>query len=309
MTTQIPEIQDTLEILKSQISKQADVTVLEGETNQEIENIIQDLCDITSFARKLRHEGRICSFCGSKKVYAKGLCNTCYARYLKRGTPEYYRVLNPNKVNKADQRSWKEKLFDDVFEKAAERPAFTEDNIDGAIQLLDEKLKMIILLRYKEKLTCREIGEKLHVTGSYIQQQHQAALRKLRHDKCKRTLFVGRQQVKEEDEEKRKLATQARVTGDECLQKVGSFSIEEIGLSTRAVNCLRRAETYTIQDVVSFESQHGLLRIRNIGKAVYDEIASKLLEYGVNLQCYEHPGTAHFREHGTLRLFFKKSEE
>lgn len=34
---------------------------------------------------------KICSFCKQEKEhYAKGFCRNCYARYNKRGTPEYY---------------------------------------------------------------------------------------------------------------------------------------------------------------------------------------------------------------------------
>jgi hypothetical protein len=33
----------------------------------------------------------ICSFCKQEKeYYAKGFCRNCYARYNRRGTPEYY---------------------------------------------------------------------------------------------------------------------------------------------------------------------------------------------------------------------------
>ena len=192
MTTQIPEIQDTLEILKSQISKQADVTVLEGETNQEIENIIQDLCDITSFARKLRHEGRICSFCGSKKVYAKGLCNNCYARYLRNGTAEYAYTLP-----KKPAVHWRRMLYINVFKGEKEPPVFYETAIDAAIRLLDERSRKIVLMIYKDGLTCRKIGTELQLTGSRIQQLHQAALRKLRYGERLRILLNGPEQVKE----------------------------------------------------------------------------------------------------------------
>jgi DNA-binding NarL/FixJ family response regulator len=33
----------------------------------------------------------MCTFCGCEKVYAKGYCSKCYARYRKHGTAEYMR--------------------------------------------------------------------------------------------------------------------------------------------------------------------------------------------------------------------------
>lgn len=37
-----------------------------------------------------------CGFCGKeKKIVSKGLCNSCYQRYRKRGSPEYIKVRKP----------------------------------------------------------------------------------------------------------------------------------------------------------------------------------------------------------------------
>lgn len=35
------------------------------------------------------HEEK-CDYCGKLEHYAKGFCRSCYARYNKKGTPEYY---------------------------------------------------------------------------------------------------------------------------------------------------------------------------------------------------------------------------
>ena len=52
--------------------------------------------------------------------------------------------------------------------------------------------------------------------------------------------------------------------------------IEEMELSYRAFNCLKRAGINTLDDVISLGSD-GLLKIRNLGKKSYDEIVRVLV--------------------------------
>ena len=51
----------------------------------------------------------ICSFCKQEKEhYAKGFCRNCYARYNRRGSPEYFvwtRQSNEERLAKARERS------------------------------------------------------------------------------------------------------------------------------------------------------------------------------------------------------------
>ena len=52
---------------------------------------------------------KICLFCKQEKEhYAKGFCRNCYARYNKRGTPEYYiwtRQSDEERLEKARKNS------------------------------------------------------------------------------------------------------------------------------------------------------------------------------------------------------------
>lgn len=58
--------------------------------------------------------------------------------------------------------------------------------------------------------------------------------------------------------------------------------IEELDLSVRAFNCLKRAGIDTISDLIQW-SEKDISRIRNMGKRSFEEIIAKLASYGVEL--------------------------
>ena len=53
-------------------------------------------------------------------------------------------------------------------------------------------------------------------------------------------------------------------------------TIEDMDLSVRAFNCLKRAELYTIKDVISYSHEYGFIKIRNLGRKSANEIIDKL---------------------------------
>lgn len=56
--------------------------------------------------------------------------------------------------------------------------------------------------------------------------------------------------------------------------------IEELELSVRSFNCLRRAGMVTVGDIVGgIEGREDLLKIRNLGRRSADEIMSAIMEY------------------------------
>ena len=59
--------------------------------------------------------------------------------------------------------------------------------------------------------------------------------------------------------------------------------LEEMDLSVRAYNVLKRAGLKTAQDIAELDYTQ-ILRIRNIGKHTYDEIVSKMEALGYNTE-------------------------
>jgi len=62
-----------------------------------------------------------------------------------------------------------------------------------------------------------------------------------------------------------------------------SISIEDLELSVRAYNCLKRASINSLQELLK-KSEHDLLSIKNFGKKSSDEVIEKLRQAGLELQ-------------------------
>jgi DNA-directed RNA polymerase subunit alpha len=73
----------------------------------------------------------------------------------------------------------------------------------------------------------------------------------------------------------------APVVGDreQIIQK----PIEDLGLSVRSLNCLRRAGVKTIRDLLTF-SEEDILKLKNFGQKSFLEIKEKLGELGITLR-------------------------
>ena len=59
--------------------------------------------------------------------------------------------------------------------------------------------------------------------------------------------------------------------------------IEELELSVRSYNCLKRANINTIGELM-LKSEDDMIKVRNLGKKSLDEVEQKLLALGVALK-------------------------
>ncbi|QSZ27132.1 DNA-directed RNA polymerase subunit alpha [Aceticella autotrophica] len=65
--------------------------------------------------------------------------------------------------------------------------------------------------------------------------------------------------------------------------KLCNVTIEELDLSVRSYNCLKRAGINTVQDLVQ-KTQEEMMKVRNLGKKSFEEVEQKLKELGLSLQ-------------------------
>ena len=65
-----------------------------------------------------------------------------------------------------------------------------------------------------------------------------------------------------------------------------SMSIEEMDLSVRSYNCLKRAGIHTVEDLTK-KSEDDMLKVRNLGRKSLDEVIAKLKSYGLDLKSNE----------------------
>lgn len=69
---------------------------------------------------------------------------------------------------------------------------------------------------------------------------------------------------------------------DDEQQKALFMSIEELDLSVRPLNCLKRAGIFTVEDLVK-RSEDDMLKVRNLGRKSLDEVIKKLESFGLGL--------------------------
>lgn len=66
-------------------------------------------------------------------------------------------------------------------------------------------------------------------------------------------------------------------------QKVLEMPIEDLDLSVRSYNCLKRASIHTVEDLIK-KSEDDMLKVRNLGKKSLDEVIKKLEDLGLSLR-------------------------
>jgi DNA-directed RNA polymerase subunit alpha len=69
---------------------------------------------------------------------------------------------------------------------------------------------------------------------------------------------------------------------DETKDKVLDMTIEELDLSVRSFNCLKRANINTVADLIS-KSEDEMMKVRNLGRKSLEEVEHKLANMGLSL--------------------------
>lgn len=70
---------------------------------------------------------------------------------------------------------------------------------------------------------------------------------------------------------------------DDSKTKVLEMTIEELDLSVRAYNCLKRAGINTVEDLVA-RTEEDMIKVRNLGRKSLDEVIGKLVTLGLALR-------------------------
>lgn len=70
---------------------------------------------------------------------------------------------------------------------------------------------------------------------------------------------------------------------EDKVQKLLEMSIEDMDLSVRSYNCLKRANINTVEDLIK-KSEDDMLKVKNLGKKSLDEVIHKLEDMGLGLR-------------------------
>ncbi|NLB28695.1 MAG: DNA-directed RNA polymerase subunit alpha, partial [Clostridiales bacterium] len=64
--------------------------------------------------------------------------------------------------------------------------------------------------------------------------------------------------------------------------KVLEMTIEELDLSVRSFNCLKRANINTVEDLI-MKTEEEMIKVRNLGRKSLEEVVNKLAMMGLSL--------------------------
>lgn len=192
-----------------------------------------------------------------------------------------------------------------------------EDHVAGlehALLTLSDREQKVLEERFQESKTLEEVGRDLNVTRERIRQIEAKALRKLRHPSRRNFImhgYFGGAELKElkakaEELDAREKSLQERerklnevlekykpkfdalhITIESPLEEVqeafrNNMPIEEMDLSVRSFNCLRRANIRTVLDLINYCENDGrelkLLRVKNLGRKSMQEVLERLYD-------------------------------
>lgn len=173
-------------------------------------------------------------------------------------------------------------LLYDIFggEWEFPRPADFDGSLEYVLHTLTERERRVLDFRYKDGLTFEEIGKRECVTRERIRQIHAKSLRKLRRPERLYYLKYGVSGViRRKSESAREKALASLPKHD----KPEDITLEELALSVRSYNCLKRAGMNTLRELSEMTFDE-LCNVRNLGKRSIDEICAALTKYGIRLR-------------------------
>jgi len=184
-----------------------------------------------------------------------------------------------------------------------------ERGIMLALSHLEERAADMIMLRYKDKLSLVEIGEKYSLTGNRARQIISRAVRDLAKKPMLQMLQLGHKgyvefivnrlaEIKTEViahdaynkgyEDGYADGFEQREKKEKELSNLLNISVQELALSMRSTKGLKNAGIETIADLLKFTDVVEIKGIRNLGVKSLSEIARKLIELGcINRAWYE----------------------
>ena len=70
---------------------------------------------------------------------------------------------------------------------------------------------------------------------------------------------------------------------EKIKEKVLEMTIEELDMSVRSFNCLKRAGIDTVEDLTN-RTEEDMIKVRNLGKKSLEEVIQKLQSLGLSLR-------------------------
>ena len=177
-----------------------------------------------------------------------------------------------------------------------------EENFEYLLSrsFLTPREKVVLEGYYVKGYTLEAIGLQFGVTRERIKQILNKAIRRMKHPSRLDILKYGKELIEEQDDveeltrqlkRKKQFLEQMNVELDENIKNImGEVSlskpIKELDLSIRSLNCLRRADINTLDDLLN-KTEEDMMKVRNLGRKSLKEIIRVLDDMGLHLKDYD----------------------
>ena len=182
-------------------------------------------------------------------------------------------------------------FYDTIIRKVQFRPAKELNHLEceelvKIFETLSDKENYVLIKRYFRNKdftinSYKEIGEELGVTPERVRQIEYKAIRKLKHpSRLRKFEYVFSSNKKELDIDYIKTMISDGVTfnfDEATLSAKRDIPIEEMNLSVRSFNCLKRAGINTSGDLFD-KTEAELMKVQNLGKKSLREVLIKRKE-------------------------------
>lgn len=222
---------------------------------------------------------------------------TDYGKYymkLRRGRYEDYMLKGRElHIPKGAEAPYPYNLLDEVIRGRWESVLNTdqEAGLEYALSTLTEREQRAIAEYFGNGGTLESTAKLFNVTRERVRQIIAKAVRKLRHPMRFKIIKYGldgwnrRKAIEQEDlmlDEQEAILIHRRAIVeqllDEKVERYTGTTIEDMELSVRTYNCLRRAGIRTLNDLLDYarnNGEYGLQRIRNLGRKSVAELYEK----------------------------------
>lgn len=162
-----------------------------------------------------------------------------------------------------------------------------------SLKTLTDREQKILEMRFRHYMTLEQCGKVYGVTCNRIRQIEAKAIRKLRHPRNYKhwkmdVLDTAWEIAKERDALKLKVLRLSKLVPDVSTIPVDDIldtdvPIDNMELSVRAYNCLKRAGFDTIESLRGVTVDR-LMRVHNLGRKSMKEVINKLAEWGIEVK-------------------------
>jgi len=195
--------------------------------------------------------------------------------------------------------------YDDVDVDSVNPWEYDIQAFEKVLTNLSDREQRVLDLIYRLGMNCEQAGSEFKVTRNRINQLEHKALRRLKPylKQCKAVsveVFEEYLRLQEEVEKKDAYIEQifqildqlspkfAEVVSDAMereeaeieAERIENHDIDDLELSVRAYNCLRRAGIYTIGDIIAYDQDEHRRwnKVRNLGRKSFEEITHRMKE-------------------------------